>query len=451
LLIGETPLVLTSGNISDEPIARTNFEARQRLSNLADCFLLHDREIHVVCDDSVVRCVEGELLPIRRSRGYAPMPVRLFEPGPSVLAVGGEIKSAFCLTKDEYAYLSQHIGDMGNIETLDALRRGVQHFLRLFRVNVKAVAADLHPGYLSGQWASEFANSLDVPLIRVQHHFAHVAGLIAEHDLPSDQRIIGCCFDGTGYGTDEAIWGGEFLLASERGFDRFAQLKYTPLPGGDASIRRPYRVAMAQLWACGLAWDEDLPSVAFCPAAEKELLRQQLEKNLNCVSTSSMGRLFDAIASLIGIRHEVNYEAQAAMEMEALAANAIDRADPVAYAFTVNRTSAIEVDNAELLRKICADIRSDVESAIMAAQFHHAVANLVVDVCQLVREEAGIKIVGLTGGVFQNVLLLRLTRKLLRDVGFEVLTHSIVPPNDGGLALGQAVMARNRLQAKFAL
>jgi hydrogenase maturation protein HypF len=451
LLIRKTRLVLTSGNLADEPIARTNAEAWKRLRSLADGFLLHNREIHVVCDDSVVRCVEsdllaGDLLPIRRSRGYAPMPIRLPDPGPGVLAVGGEIKSSFCLTKDNYAYLSQHIGDMGNLDTLEAMRRSVWHFLRLFRADVQAVAADLHPGYLSGQWARELAGALDVPLVHVQHHLAHIVGLMAESNLPVNQQVIGCCFDGTGYGPDGAIWGGEFLVSDQQSFHRFAHLKYSPLPGGDAGIRRPYRIALAQLWAAGLAWDENLPCVAACPRDERKLLRQQLEKNLNCVSTSSMGRLFDVVASLIGIRHEVNYEAQAAMELEALASRAINDVDPGAYRFTIRRTSLLEVESTSLLRQICTDIRSGIQPATIAAQFHHAVANLAADVCQSAREEFSINTVGLTGGVFQNVLLVGLIKKQLHENGFQVLTHSIVPPNDGGLALGQAVVARNRLK-----
>ncbi len=260
-LVEQGPLLLTSGNLSDEPIVRTNREAAVRLKSIADAFLLHDRDIEVVCDDSVVRILENDVLPIRRSRGYAPMPVRIAESGPSVLAVGGEIKSTFCVTRDDYAYLSQHIGDMGNLETLAALQRSVDHFLRLFRVDPQVVAADLHPGYLSGQWAASFAESMGVPLIRVQHHFAHVVALHAEHGLPTDQPIIGCCFDGTGYGTDQTIWGGEFLLARAGEFERAAHLSYSPLPGGDAAIRRPYRVALAQLWSCGIEWDERLPCV----------------------------------------------------------------------------------------------------------------------------------------------------------------------------------------------
>ena len=446
LLIDYSSLVMTSGNLADEPIVRTNSEARQRLQQVADAFLLHDRDIQVVCDDSVVRCVDDDLLPIRRSRGYAPLPVKLHQSGPEVLAMGGELKATFCVTKDHYAYMSQHIGDMGNVETLEAMQRCVDHFLRLFQVKPQAIAADLHPQYLSTQWAHKLAQELGVPLIRVQHHFAHLVGLHTEHYLPADQKIIGCCFDGTGFGVDGAIWGGEFMIADANHFERFAQLKYVPLPGGDASVRRPYRFALAQLWAGGLEWDSDLPSVAACPKSELTLLRQQLERNFHCVSTSSMGRLFDAIASLAGIRHEVNYEAQAAMEMEALAMRASEEVDSNAYSFSLERTSPIEIDNANLLAQVCTDIRLSVCPSVIAAKFHYAVARMILDVSIRAREETQINTVGLSGGVFQNVLLLRLAKRLLTQNSFEVLAHAIVPPNDGGLALGQAIVARNQLQ-----
>ncbi len=446
LLIGESsPLLMTSGNVADEPIVKTNCEARERLSSLADSFLFHDRDIHVVCDDSVVRCVEDGVLPIRRSRGYAPLPVKLREPGPSVLAVGGEIKTTFCVTKGDYAYLSQHIGDMGNLETLRALQHNVEHFIKLFRVDIHAVVADLHPGYLSAQWAADFAKSLGVPFMTVQHHYAHAVSLLAENHWPEDRPIIACCFDGTGYGIDEAIWGGEFLVASGREFERIAQLKYSPLPGGDSSIQKPYRIALAHLWANELVWDEHLPCVDACPPAELALLQQQLSREINCVPSSSMGRLFDAVASLIGIRHEVTYEAQAAMEMEAMAAKVIKTVDTSAYSFEIQHHSLMKIETRKIMQSICDDIFRGIPRQTIAAQFHHAVASMVTVVCESSRKELGINQVGLTGGVFQNVLLLQLVRRRLLESGFEVLAHTTVPPNDGGLALGQAVVARNSI------
>jgi len=339
----------------------------------------------------------------------------------------------------------------------------------LFRVDVEAVAADLHPGYLSSQWARQLAESLDVPFIAVQHHFAHAVSLIAEHqpEAPArdehleecresnpslarrvsvdDDRIIACCFDGTGYGTDGAIWGGEFMLANIHGFHRAAHLKYFQLPGGDASIKRPYRTALSLLYKYQHPWDERLPCTTFCPPNERRILNQQLDKTINCAPTSSMGRLFDAVAALIGVRQKVSYEAQAAMEMEAIASEAIDTVDPCAYLFEFEGSALIEIGCGQLLDSVCRDIFNGAGTARIAAQFHHAVANMVVAVCELIQQDAEIRTVGLTGGVFQNVLLLTLVENRLQERGFDVLSHTIVPPNDGGLALGQAIIARNSL------
>ncbi len=449
LLENMPPLVMTSANTSDEPIVRDNLEAQLRLVRLADGFLLHDREIHIVCDDSVVRCRDDQLLPIRRSRGFAPMPVRLSETGPDVLAVGGEIKATFCVTKNDYAYVSQHIGDMGNLETLDAMHGAVDHFLRLFRVHPAAIAADLHPGYLSSRWARRLADSLNVPLIPVQHHYAHIASLIAETGWPEDCPVIGCCFDGTGFGSDGAIWGGEFLIADGSQYQRIAHLRYIPLPGGDASIRQPCRVALAHLFAAEHPWHRHLPCVQGHRPAKLKLWRQQLEKQINCVPTSSMGRLFDAVAALLGIRQEVNYEAQAAMEMEALAAAALEQGTGghqcLPFALRQTETELIEIDAGPLIDQLARDVLAGADPRRLAAGFHQAVANLIGDVCEMTRRQRGIGAVGLSGGVFQNGLLCGLTRRALAERGFEVFSHGQVPPNDGGLALGQALVARNRL------
>ncbi len=458
LLADGPPLVMTSGNVSDEPIVRGNVEAKHRLQHLADAFLLHDREICVVCDDSLVRCVEDKLLPIRRSRGYAPMPLLLDAPGPSVLAVGGELKATFCATKNDYAYVSAHVGDMGNLETLDAMRRSVEHFLRMFRIQPEVVAADLHPSYLSTQWAHEFAEKRGVRLLQVQHHQAHIAALMTEHRLPLATPIIGCCFDGTGFGRDGSMWGGEFFVtahpdASTDPFERFAHLQASLLPGGDSSIRRPYRVALAQLFSAGLEWGERLPCTTYCNANEKRILRQQLERNFNCVPTSSMGRLFDAVAALIGIRQTVSYEAQAAMEMEALAADYLEQSlrnslecAARAYRFQIGECAPLQINAGELLSQICLELQAGVAKQVIAARFHHAVAHMIVDVCRAAQKTRGIVLVGLSGGVFQNGLLLKLTTAKLRDAGFQVLSHRQVPPNDAGISLGQAVIARRSIR-----
>ena len=426
LLLGERPLVMTSGNFSDEPIVKDNDEAQSRLATLADAFLLHNRDIHVVCDDSVTRVFETRELPIRRSRGYSPMPVKLTHSGPTVLAVGGELKSTFCLTRDDNAYLSQHIGDMENLETLAAFEHALAHFRALFRAEPQSVVCDLHPNYLSSRWAEGYAAEKNLPLIRVQHHHAHLASVMAEHGF--DGRAIGVIFDGTGYGTDKAIWGGEILCGDFDGFNRLMHLKYVPLPGGDASIKRPLRMALAHLWAADMEWDAKLSPL------ELRILRRQLETGMNCVPTSSMGRLFDAFAALIGVRETVSYEAQAAIEMEAMCEGVtVDRG----YRFAIEDS---EFDPAPLFKSALEDLRCKVPRPEIAASFHHAVADLVLRCCVTAREQTAINTVGLSGGVFQNTTLLKLVTSALAGQEFEILTHRKVPPNDGGLALGQAAI-----------
>jgi hydrogenase maturation protein HypF len=438
LLLQDKPLVMTSGNRSDEPIVRENEEALQKLGDLADTFLLHNRDIHVVCDDSVVRVFEGNELPLRRSRGYSPLPVRLATPGPSVLAVGGELKAALCLTRDSHAYMSQHIGDMENLETVEAFERAFHHLRAIFRVSPGRVVCDLHPEYLSTRWAEKFSSENALPLVRVQHHYAHTASLMAEHALDGKAKVIGISFDGTGYGTDGAIWGGEVLLADYSSFRRVGHLKYVPLPGGDASVKRPYRMALAHLTAAGIPWHNDLPCVRETPVAERKILRRQLDSRLHCVDTSSMGRLFDAVASFLGIRHTVTYEAQGAMELEALA----DRAVEDSYDFQLLDNGCFIADPTPLWTAMLEDVRRSVPISVISARFHRAVAQLILQLCQVTRNRYDSSQVALSGGVFQNVLLLEWTKQKLLADGFDVLTHRLVPPNDGGIALGQAVIGR---------
>ncbi len=425
-------LVMTSGNHSDEPIVVGNQEARERLAGLADAFLMHDRPIHARCDDSVVRIFQGVELPVRRSRGYAPFPVKLPWELPPILAVGGELKSTFCLTKGPFAFMSQHIGDMENLETLVAFGQAVAHFQHIFRAEPVALACDLHPGYLSTRWAQEHVG--DRPLLQVQHHHAHIAACMAEHGLEGQEPVIGFSFDGTGYGPDRAIWGGEVLVADYRGYRRVAHLAYVPLPGGDAGVKRPYRMALAHLWAAGVDWQEDLPPVTACPPPERRILAQQLARGIQAVPTSSMGRLFDAVAALVGVRQRVTYEAQAAMELEALAAPE----EEGHYAFA---RSGDVFHAGPVIQAIVADLRAGVPVEVIAARFHNGVARLILELAQALRGETGLARVALSGGVFQNVTLLERAVALLRGDGFQVLTHRQVPPNDGGLALGQAVVA----------
>ena len=431
-----SPLIMTSANLSDEPIVKDNDEALQHLAGLADAFLMHDRDIHIHCDDSVVRVFEGRELPVRRSRGYAPFPVKLPFKARPILAVGGELKATFCLTKNKHAYMSQHIGDMQNLETLHAFEHAVGHFQEIFRVEPEIIACDQHPGYLSTQWAKDHADGR--PVVTVQHHHAHLAALMAEHGLDGSEPVIGFSFDGTGHGSDGAIWGGEVLLADYGGFERLAHLNYVPLPGGDVAVKRPYRTAMAHLWAAGIDWYEGLPPVAACSEVERGILRRQLESGLNSVPTSSMGRLFDAVAALIGVRQTVTYEAQGAIELEALAAaEVLDR-----YTFQLVENGAmIQFDPASVICAIVDDLHADVPASSIAAKFHNGVADLIETLSQHLSAQTDVTTIALSGGLFQNVSLQRLTIERLRHHDLRVLIHHHVPPNDGGLALGQAVIA----------
>ena len=379
----------------------------------------------------ITEFAEPAVLPLRRSRGYAPFPIKLPFALPPLLAVGGELKATFCLASENYGYMSQHIGDMGNLETLEAFAAAADHFSRLFRIRPDLITCDRHPAYLSRRWAE----AQGVPLVEVQHHHAHIAAVMAEHGLVGDRPVIGFSFDGTGYGDDGAVWGGELLLADYAGYERRAHLAYFPLAGGDAAVQRPYRLALAYLWSAGLAWDEALPPVQACPEAERRLLRQQLARNLNVVPTSSMGRLFDLVAALCGARQVVNYEGQAAMELEALADTSITDS----YAFACSAGALIE--SMPVIQAVVADVLHGVPRAVVAAKFHNAVADLIVGLSRQVRRETGLNQVALSGGVFQNRLLLSRVVPALQRHNFELLTHRLVPPNDGGLALGQAVVA----------
>jgi hydrogenase maturation protein HypF len=433
-------LVLTSANRSDEPICFTDDDAAERLSVLCDAVLEHNRPIHVPCDDSVVRVIDNGELPIRRSRGYAPLPVDLRFEGrtaPGVLAVGGELKNTFCLTDGSRAYLSGHIGDMGTWETLRAFERAVDQLSEI-RGKPARMAADLHPGYHTRGWAERHAG--DRPLDLVQHHHAHVVSLLAEHGRIGEP-IVGVSFDGTGYGTDRTIWGGEILAlgTDSHRFVRVGHLLPVPLPGGDAAVRYPWRMALSQLWMAGIDWTPDLAPVAAATEDELRLIRSQLETGAGCVPCSSMGRLFDAVASLLGVRHRIDYEGQAAIELEALAESALDHPGGRAPSLPLTVRAGGVIDAATMVQTLVAALYAGTQPAPLAAAFHEAVADAVAKVVSRVAGE--VRLVGLTGGVFQNVLLLRACRKRLRLAGFEVLTHHTVPPNDGGLALGQAAIS----------
>jgi hydrogenase maturation protein HypF len=448
---GPAVLVMTSGNRSGEPIVTDDAEALTRLTGLADAWLGHDRPIHVPCDDSVVRVCAGAELPVRRSRGYAPFPIALPVPVVPALAVGGDLKNTFCAGDGRYAWLSAHVGDMDDLATLTAFERATGHLTDLTAVAPRLLVADRHPGYRATQWARRAAEARGLTLRQVQHHHAHVASAMAEHGLDGSAPVIGVAFDGTGYGDDGAVWGGEVLLADYDGYRRFAHLGYVPLPGGDAAVRNPYRMALSHLRAAGLPWRDELPCAAAATPEERRLLGRQLERGLNCVPTSSMGRLFDAVSSLAGVCHRVEYEAQAAMELESAALD--DLAGPLgdderndAYRFMLGAVrqdpdAPLIADPAPVLAAAVADVRAGVPAGTVARRFHRAVVDLVLEVCTVARERTGIRTVALSGGVFCNALLTEGCGAVLERDGFTVLRHHRVPPNDGGLALGQLIVA----------
>lgn len=391
---------MTSGNLSEEPIDTDNDEARERLASLADAFLMHNRNIHIRCDDSVVRVFEEEIYPIRRSRGYAPFSVKLPWEVPPLLAAGSELKNTFCITNKNYAFLSHPIEDMENYETVRSFEQGIEHFERLFRVKPEAIAYDLHPNYLATKYALERAQHENIPAIGVQPHHAHIAACMAEHGLDGSSPIIGLSFDGTGYGEDGAIWGGEFLIADYRSYQRSFHLEYFPLPGGDAAIKQPARTALALLWSLDLARDEDLAPVKEFRAQDRNLLTSQLAKKINTPLTSSMGRLFDAAAALAGVRQRVNYEGQAAIEFEALA----DKAEAQSYPFPLELA---QVRVRAAFESLIKDVLAKVPISRISAKFHNRLSDLIRVAVNKMSKDTGIRTVAFSGGVWQNITLLR--------------------------------------------
>jgi hydrogenase maturation protein HypF len=437
---GPAALVMTSGNLAGEPIVTDDAEAVERLAGLADAWLSHDRPIAVPCDDSVVRIAAGAQLPVRRSRGYAPLPVALpFRVRPT-LAVGGDLKNTFCVADGRYAWMSAHVGDMDDLATLRAFDVATTQLQALTGVRPELIVADKHPVYRSSAWATCHAG--DLPVARVQHHHAHIASAMADAGHESDAPVLGFAFDGTGYGEDGAVWGGEVLVADYAGFTRAAHLRYTPLPGGDAGVRNPCRMALSHLRTAGLAWRHNLPCVAACTPGERAMLSRQFEIGMATVPTSSMGRLFDAVSSLAGVCHRIAYEAEAAMRFEGLARGALGSCGAgYAFAVTENLHGPLQLDPGPVLAAAVADVVAGVDPAIVAARFHLAVADLVVTVAVLLRDRGGPGTVALSGGVFLNALLTQLCVERLGRAWFTVLRHRTVPPSDAGLALGQLAVA----------
>jgi len=459
------PLVMTSGNLSEEPIARDNDEALRRLSGIADYFLVHNRDIYSRYDDSVAIVERGTSQLIRRARSYAPYPVRITFKTKQVLGCGAEEKNTFCLTKDNYAFLSQHIGDMENMETLEHFDSTISLYKRLFHIEPEVIAYDLHPDYLATKYARELGES-GIKLVPVQHHHAHIASCMADNGLESP--VIGVAFDGTGMGADGNIWGGEFIVGDYRSLNRAGHLEYLPLPGGAAAIKRPYRTAIGYVLTllgedalnaviANEANKSQLASIGQVGEVEIEVINRQIERRINSPLSSSMGRLFDAISALIGIRGKIDYEGQAAVELEMAAYSSIN-ARPIpsevrefneamsskneSYPYQIVEDKGIRIVRLkDLLSAIMEDLHQGNSKERISVKFHNTVAQMIKDMCCLIAGETGINQVALSGGVFQNRLLLRKAVSLLESSGLQVFTHRQVPCNDGGISLGQAVIA----------
>jgi hydrogenase maturation protein HypF len=432
------PLVATSGNLSDEPICTDACEALQRLGHLADLFLIHDRPIARHVDDSVAWVCEDELRLLRRARGYAPLPIVLSHDVPTILAVGSHLKNTVALSMGRQVFLSQHIGNLDTPEALAAFERVIADFLHLYESMPVAIAHDLHPDYLSTRWAQESAARDSLCLLPVQHHHAHLAACLAENGAPGP--ALGVTWDGTGYGTDGMIWGGEFLLGTAAHFSRVAHLRAFRLPGGEAAVREPRRAALGLLWEIygeAALEREDLACVQTFHPTERRLLAQMLARGVNSPHTTSVGRLFDAMAALIGLHQRVSFEGQAAMALEYVVDAGVEEAYPLDWA----GSSPLVLDWQPLVEAVLADLRRGVSSSLMAGRFH----NTLLEAIEAVARVVGVSQVALTGGCFQNRLLTERAASRLRKAGFTVLLHRQVPPNDGGISLGQVTVAAAQL------
>jgi len=446
---GLDALVMTSANRSGEPIVETLPAAMERLPGITRTFLTHNREIVNRNDDSVVSVEAGRAMMSRRSRGYAPYPIDLGTDTADVLACGTELKNTFTLLKDGRAFVSPHIGDMENQATLDLYEEMVGKFMEWFRFEPSVVARDLHPDYLATRFAGDFAaDRPGVTLVGVQHHHAHIASVMIENRVTDP--VIGLALDGTGYGTDGRIWGGEFLVADLTSFERVGHIRYIPLPGGDAAIRHPYRVALSHLHAAGVEDLRDTARAMFgdVPADEMDLVVQQIEKGVNSIDTSSAGRLFDAASAILGVCHEISYEAQAAIELESLLGDAGRAMGAGAYPYDIaEEDETLIVDPSRTVRALAESAMRGDPRERSASQFHETVVAFCREVCGKLAAARGIGTVALSGGVFQNRYLLRRLSEVLASDGLTVLVNREVPTNDGGVSLGQAIVASERARA----
>ena len=426
-------LVMTSANLSDEPIAFEDGEVRQRLASVADAFLSHNRRIHTRTDDSIARVMAGRPLLLRRSRGFVPRAVVLSSESRPVLAVGGELKNTVCLTRGDRAFLSQHVGDLKNIEVYDSFKQTINHLRSILDLRPELVAHDLHPDYYSTRYALEESG---LSTLAVQHHHAHLASCLAEHGL--EAPAIGVIFDGIGYGADGHLWGGEFLVGDLKGYERVGHFRYQPMPGGDLATREPWRMALSYMLSTYGEIPEGVKTFDGIAANALNLTSQATMQGVNAPLSSSCGRLFDAVAALLGLRQKVSFEGQAAMQLEMIADPA--QSEPYPY-LLLHETDQIIFDPSLLINAIVTDHSIGRPAAEVSGRFHLSLAMMIEEVCSLIRNRTGLGTVVLSGGVFQNGLLTGMVLARLKASGFKVLTHSLVPPNDGGLALGQAVVA----------
>ena len=435
LLLQETfeVLVMTSANLSDEPIAFEDHEACQRLNRIADAFLIHNRRIHTRTDDSIARVMADRPLLLRRSRGFVPRAIALPHEAPSILAVGAELKNTLCLTRGDRAFLSQHVGDLKNLEVYDSFRQTIAHLQSILEVQPEKVAHDLHPDYYSTRYALEESG---LEPVAIQHHHAHLASCLAEHGV--EDPVIGIILDGIGYGADGNIWGGEFLVGDLSRYERVGHFRYQAMPGGDLATKEPWRMALSYLLSVYGEIPDGLKVFDVIPDKELHLVEQATLKGVNAPLTSSCGRLFDGVAGLLGLRQRASFEGQAAMQLEMIADPSQTRAYP--YQFTADEGRMI-FDPLPMITAIMTDLSDGRPVAEIAGSFHFSLALMIEEVCVQIRQETGLARVVLSGGVFQNCLLTTMSLARLNSAGFEVLTHSLVPPNDGGLALGQAAAA----------
>ncbi len=433
---GFEALVMTSANLSDEPIAFEDDEACQRLGAIAEAFLIHNRRIHTRTDDSIARVMADRPLLLRRSRGFVPRAVAFSVESRPILAVGAELKNTICLTRGDRAFLSQHVGDLKNLEVYDSFKQTINHLQSILEVRPERIAHDLHPDYYSTRYALEESG---LPTVAVQHHHAHLASCLAEHGV--EEPAIGVIFDGIGYGADGNLWGGEFLVGDLNGYQRVGHFRYQPMPGGDLATKEPWRMALSYLLSIYGEIPESVKIFDGIAANELRLVAQATMKGINAPLASSCGRLFDAVAALLDLRQTVSFEGQAAMQLEMVA----DPAQPQPYPYLLSHADDLIIfDPQPLVEDIVSDLEAGASTAKIAGRFHGSLAGMIEDVCSQIRQQSGLSLVVLSGGVFQNCLLTEMALECLNKSDFKVLTHSLVPPNDGGISLGQAVVAAHQ-------